>query len=96
MSGLVWVFRVCLVSFGLVFASYDVVDARNQMERLRQEQRASLPVGVLFGAGIGAAIAYLGGEGTATGSAGGNRPREYFWTRIATRQVPAPLEGAGL
>tara|TARA_B110001452_G_scaffold168821_1_gene141090 strand:+ start:273 stop:1112 length:840 start_codon:yes stop_codon:yes gene_type:complete len=84
-------------SFGLVFAHHDVVDARNQMERLRQEQRASLPVGILFGAGIGAAIAFLGGEGNATGSeANANRPREYFWTRIATRQVPLPAEGAGL
>ena len=63
----------------------------------RHEQRASLPVGILFGAAIGAAIAYLGGEGTATGSAAtANRPREYFWTRIATRQVPLPVEGAGL
>ena len=63
-------------------------------ERLRSEQRASLPVGVGMGALLGVILSFLG-EGE-DGSPG--QTRVYMWTRVARTAArdSAAAEGAGL
>ena len=66
-------------------------------ERLRAEQRASLPVGVGMGAALGVILSFLGeGEG---GSGPQSSQRVHLWTRVARtagRDSSAVAEGAGL
>lgn len=66
-------------------------------ERLRAEQRASLPVGVGMGAALGVILSFLGeGEG---GSGPQSSQRVHLWTRVAHaagRDSSAVAEGAGL
>ena len=82
--------------FGVVFGMMDVMqDAPGQMERLRAEQRASLPVGVGMGAALGVILSQLGEAGEEEGSPG---QRVYMWTRVARTAArdSAAAEGAGL
>ena len=65
-------------------------------ERLRAEQRASLPVGVGMGAALGVMLSFLGeGEG---GSGPQSSQRVHLWTRVARTAArdSAVAEGAGL
>lgn len=69
--------------FGLIFGLLNVMQEDGgphvMMERLRAEQRASLPVGIGMGAALGVILSQLGEEGENTPLA----QREYFWGRVA-------------
>ena len=77
--------------------SADVTPFLATQERLRAEQRASLPVGVGMGAALGVVLSFLGeGEG---GSGPQSSQRVHLWTRVARtagRDSSAVAEGAGL
>lgn len=77
--------------------SADVTPFLATQERLRAEQRASLPVGVGMGAALGVILSFLGeGEG---GSGPQSSQRVHLWTRVARtagRDSSAVAEGAGL
>lgn len=83
--------------FGVIFGLMNVMqDAPGQMERLRAEQRASLPVGVGMGAALGVILSFLG-EGE-DGSGPQGIQRVHLWTRVARTAArdSAAAEGAGL
>ena len=65
-------------------------------ERLRAEQRASLPVGVGMGAALGVILSFLGEAEGGSGPQAGQRV--HLWTRVARTAArdSVAAEGAGL
>ena len=65
-------------------------------ERLREEQRASLPVGVGMGAALGVILSFLGDGEDGSGPQAGQRV--HLWQRGARTAArdSAAAEGAGL